>query len=56
MAVSGTYSDLYVANQGNNSVVHLTIATNGSLTSADSVTLPEARSQSPSAPTARFFL
>lgn len=42
MAVSGTYSDLYVANQGNNSVVHLTIATNGSLTSADSVTLPEA--------------
>ena len=38
LAVDNTYSDLYVANSDNNSVVHFTIAADGSLTKADSVT------------------
>ena len=32
MAVNSDYSDLYVANQGNSSVVHFAIASNGVLT------------------------
>ncbi len=39
LAVNGTYSDLYAANAGNDTVVHFTIAYNGSLTKSDSVTL-----------------
>jgi 6-phosphogluconolactonase (cycloisomerase 2 family) len=38
MAVTGDYTNLYVANQGNNSVVHFAIAANGVLTQKDSVT------------------
>jgi 6-phosphogluconolactonase len=38
MAVSSNYYDLYVANQGNNSVVHFSIADNGVLTKKDSIT------------------
>jgi 6-phosphogluconolactonase len=41
LATSGDYTNLYVANQGNNSVVHFSIATNGSLTKKDSVTLAD---------------
>jgi 6-phosphogluconolactonase len=41
MAVSASYENLYVANQGNNSVVHFAIATNGTLSNKDSVTLPD---------------
>jgi YVTN family beta-propeller protein len=41
MAVSGNFENLYVANQGNNSVAHFAIATNGTLTAKDSVTLPD---------------
>ncbi len=41
MAISADYGHLYVANQGNNSVVHFTIATTGVLTKKDSVTLPD---------------
>ena len=39
LAVNGSYTDLYVANAGNDSIVHFTIATDGALTKADSVTL-----------------
>jgi 6-phosphogluconolactonase (cycloisomerase 2 family) len=38
MAVTSDYANLYVANQGNNSVAHFTIADNGVLTQKDSVT------------------
>jgi len=38
MVVSANYYDLYVANQGNNSVVHFSIATNGVLTKKDAIT------------------
>ncbi|MFP5277555.1 MAG: lactonase family protein [Acidobacteriota bacterium] len=38
LAASSDYQDLYVANQGNNSIVHFTIASDGSLTKKDSVT------------------
>jgi 6-phosphogluconolactonase (cycloisomerase 2 family) len=38
IAVSGDYYNLYVANQGNNSVVHFSVASNGVLTKKDSVT------------------
>jgi 6-phosphogluconolactonase (cycloisomerase 2 family) len=38
MAVTADYLNLYVANQGNNSVVHFSIASNGVLTKKDSVT------------------
>ena len=39
MAVTSDYLHLYLANQGNNTVVHYTIASNGVLTVKDSVTL-----------------
>jgi 6-phosphogluconolactonase len=39
MAVTASYTDLYVANAGSNSVVHFSVATNGVLTAKDSVTL-----------------
>jgi len=42
LAVSADYAHLYVANQGNNSVVHFAIASDGRLTQKDSVTLPDA--------------
>src|SRR5215472_4722130 len=42
MAVTADFENLYVANQGNNSVAHFTIATNGTLTAKDSVTLADA--------------
>lgn len=42
VAVSGDYANLYVANQGNNSVVHFAIATDGTVSNKDSVTLPDA--------------
>jgi len=38
MAVSSDYLNLYVANQGNNSVVHFSVAANGVLSSKDNVT------------------
>jgi 6-phosphogluconolactonase (cycloisomerase 2 family) len=38
LAVTSDYANLYVANQGNNSVVHFTIAMNGVLTQKDVVT------------------
>jgi len=41
MAVSADYENLYVANQGNDSVVHFAINTDGTLSNKDSVTLPE---------------
>ena len=42
LAVSGDHVNLYAANQGNNSVVHFAIATDGTLTQKDSVTLADA--------------
>jgi YVTN family beta-propeller protein len=42
LAVSSDHQQLYVANQGNNSVVHFSIATSGVLTKKDSVTLAAA--------------
>jgi 6-phosphogluconolactonase (cycloisomerase 2 family) len=51
MAVSSDYYNLYVANQGNNSVVHFSIAPNGVLTKKDSITTstePVALAVSPS--------
>ena len=39
MAVSADYTDLYVAHAGSNTIVHFAIASNGVLTSKDSVTL-----------------
>ena len=39
MAVTGDYANLYVANQGNDSVVHFVVNNNGSLTQKDSVSL-----------------
>jgi 6-phosphogluconolactonase len=39
MVVTSDYANLYVANQGNNSVVHFAIASNGVLTSKDTVTV-----------------
>ena len=41
MAVSGDFNNLYVANQGNNSVVHFAINSNGTLSKKDSVTLAD---------------
>jgi len=38
MAVTSDYANLYVANQGNNSVVHFAIASSGVLTSKDTLT------------------
>jgi 6-phosphogluconolactonase (cycloisomerase 2 family) len=40
MAMTSDYYNIYVANQGNNTVVHFTVADSGVLTQADSVTLP----------------
>ena len=39
MAVSGDYTNLYVANHGDNTVVHFAIASNGVLTAKDTITL-----------------
>ncbi len=39
MAVSADYNHLYVAHSGDNTVVHFAIASNGSLTSKDTLTL-----------------
>ena len=41
LAVSGDYLNLYAANKGNNSVVHFEIASDGTLTKKDSVTLSD---------------
>jgi 6-phosphogluconolactonase len=41
MAVDASYTDMYVANQGNNSIVHFTIDASGNLTNSDSVTLSD---------------
>ena len=38
LAVSSDYANLYAANQGNNSVVHFSLASNGVLSSKDTVT------------------
>jgi 6-phosphogluconolactonase len=38
MAVTADYYNLYVANQGNNSVVHFSVASNGVLTQKDTIT------------------
>ncbi len=40
LAVSADYANLYVANAGNNTVAHFTIAANGELTAKESVTTP----------------
>lgn len=40
LAASADYQSLYAANQGNDSIVHFTIASDGSLTKKDSVTAP----------------
>lgn len=42
LAVTSNYLHLYVANQGNNSIVHFAIAVSGALTKQDSITLGEA--------------
>jgi 6-phosphogluconolactonase (cycloisomerase 2 family) len=39
MTTSSDFNHLYVANKGNNSVIHFTVDSNGALTKADSVTL-----------------
>ena len=41
MTVAADFTNLYIANQGNNSVVHFTLGTDGSLTKKDSVTLSD---------------
>ena len=41
MAVDATYADLYVANQGNNSIVHFTIDATGNLKNSDAITLSD---------------
>ena len=40
LAASADYQSLYVANQGNNSIVHFAIASDGSLTKKDAITAP----------------
>src|SRR5208283_1184619 len=40
MALTSDYANLYVANAGNKTLVHFSLAGNGVLTSKDSVTLP----------------
>ncbi len=50
MAVTSNYANLYVANQGDNSLVHFAIDTTGKLTLKDTVTLD---SQAPSPSTSR---
>jgi len=39
MAISSDYTNLYVANAGDNSVVHFAVASNGKLTAKDTITL-----------------
>jgi 6-phosphogluconolactonase len=39
MAETSDYNNIYVANQGNKTVVHFTVADSGTLTQADSITL-----------------
>jgi 6-phosphogluconolactonase (cycloisomerase 2 family) len=41
MAISSDYTNLYVGNAGNNTVVHFEIASNGVLTAKDTVTLSD---------------
>ncbi len=41
MAVDSNYLNLYVANQGNNSIVHFSIDGSGNLTNSDSITLSD---------------
>lgn len=41
MAVTPNYANLYVANAGNNTLVHFAIATDGTLSQKDKVTLPD---------------
>jgi 6-phosphogluconolactonase len=41
LAVDASYLNLYVANQGNNSIVHFTIDASGNLTNSDTVTLSD---------------
>jgi 6-phosphogluconolactonase (cycloisomerase 2 family) len=41
MTVDGSFANLYVANQGNNSIVHFTIDASGNLTNSDSITLSD---------------
>lgn len=40
MAMTSDYYNIYVANAGNKSVVHFTVADSGTLTQAESITLP----------------
>ena len=40
MAMTSDYLNVYVANQGNNTLVHFTVADSGVLTQADTITLP----------------
>jgi 6-phosphogluconolactonase len=40
MAMTSDFLNVYVANQGNNTVVHFTVADTGNLTLKDSITLP----------------
>jgi 6-phosphogluconolactonase len=40
LATSASYQDLYVANAGNNSIVHFTISYSGALTQKDLITVP----------------
>jgi 6-phosphogluconolactonase (cycloisomerase 2 family) len=40
MAMTSDYYNIYVANQGNNTVVHFSVAGSGTLTQKDSITLP----------------
>jgi 6-phosphogluconolactonase len=40
MAMTSDFLNIYVANQGNNTVVHFTVADSGVLTQKDSITLP----------------
>jgi 6-phosphogluconolactonase (cycloisomerase 2 family) len=40
LATTGDFANLYAANQSNNSIVHFTIADDGSLTQKESVTVP----------------
>jgi len=42
MAMTSDYYNIYVANQGNDTVVHFTVADTGDLTQKDSITLPNA--------------
>ncbi len=41
MAVDSTYGNLYVANQGNNSIVHFAVAADGTLSQKDTLTTSE---------------